>query len=136
MMHPTYFETHFAVADPSVEWPAEFAIITAYAPTGKKWTDEQNAAADERLEKQLRHHGGLIRRITGYSPETGHAEPGWAVELKWQNACDLGSEYLQDAIYFVSGDDLSVSFCDSRRELVRVGTFRDRLTSSIMRSPK
>ncbi|MCE9519750.1 MAG: DUF3293 domain-containing protein [Verrucomicrobia bacterium] len=133
-MHPAYFKTHFAVTDPSAEWPSEFAIITACATTGEQWTDEQNAVADVSLEKQLKGNGGLIRRITGYSPETGHAEPGWAVEMTWQDACDLGSKYHQDAIYFISGDALYVSLCDSRRALVLVGTFRERLTISNMPS--
>jgi hypothetical protein len=132
-MHPAYFETHFAIPDLSLEWPVKFAIITAYAPPGEQWTDEQNAEADRRLEKELRDNDRLIRRITGYSPTTGHAEHGWAVELTWQEACDLGEKYLQDAIYFVSGDELLVSYCDIRRGLVPVGTFRDRLTSTIRR---
>lgn len=132
-MHPAYFKTNFAVADPSAEWPDEFAIITACATTGEQWPEEMNKLADVCLEKQLRSNGGLIRRITGYSPETGHAEPGWAVEMTWQDACDLGSKYLQDAIYFISGDELCVSFCDSRRALMPVGTFRERLTKTIMR---
>lgn len=132
-MHPAYFETHFMVENPKVDWPPEFAIITAYATTGESWTDARNLKEDQSLEKQLRDASTLIRRITGYSPITGHAEPGWAAETDWQQACDIGRDCHQDAVYFVTGDDLWVSFCDSQRSLVRVGNFRDRLTSTIIR---
>lgn len=130
-MPPAYFETLFAVAAPSADWPREFVIITAYAPTDDCWTDEQNATADQHLASHLRELAKPILRITGYSPSSGHTEPGWAVAMDWQKGCDIGSGYLQDAIYFISGDELLVTHCDSRRELVHVGTFRDRLTFTI-----
>lgn len=66
-----------------------------------------------------------MRRLTGYSPTTVHAEPGWAVEMPWDEACDLGLRFKQDAIYSVRGDELTVTFCDHRRGLVPVGAFRN-----------
>ena len=71
-----------------------------------------------------------MRRITGYSPTTPHREPGWAVAMDWQEACDLGARFLQDAIYVVHADALAVTLCDHRRELLPVGTFQQRLTAS------
>ena len=47
--------------------------------------------------------------------------------MPFTEACDLGREYLQDAIYLVQGDQLSVTYCDERRGLVAVGNFRERL---------
>lgn len=126
-LHPAYFETQFAVGDPAVEFPHEFAIITAYATTGEAWTDLENESADRELEAVLRRTCSLIGRITGFSPTTGHAEPGWAAQMTWQDACDLGILFRQDAIYVVKGDNLFVTFCDSRRQLVDVGAFRERL---------
>jgi len=38
-----------------------------------------------------------------------------------------GRRYRQDAIYYVIGDTLFVSFCDERRALVEVGGFRPRV---------
>jgi len=129
-MHPAYLETHFIAADGPQDWPEQFAIITAYATTGESWTDDQNEAADQALEAELRATGGWIRRIIGYSPTTPHREPGWAVAMDWQAACDLGARFLQDAIYVVHGDALTVTFCDQRRELLPVGNFLERLTAS------
>jgi hypothetical protein len=129
-MHPAYRETHFIAPDGPHYWPAQFAIITAYATTGETWTDQQNEAADQALEAELRARGRWMRRITGYSPTTQHREPGWAVAMDWQEACDLGVRFLQDAIYVVHADALAVTLCDHRRELLPVGTFQQRLTAS------
>jgi hypothetical protein len=106
-------------------WPASFAIITAHATTGTSWSAEENERADLRLQDALADR--WCERITGYSPRTGHAEPGWAVVLPFHEACDLGARFQQDAIYLVASDDLFVSYCDERRALVRVGSFMDRL---------
>ncbi|MEJ1959944.1 MAG: DUF3293 domain-containing protein [Nitrosomonadales bacterium] len=104
-----------------------FAIITAYATTGDSWPDAKNQAADEDIKASLLNQGRWVRRLTGYSPTSGHRESGWAVELGLNAACNIGLQYKQDAIYYVSGDTLSVSFCDSRRALVAIGSFRSRL---------
>jgi hypothetical protein len=65
--------------------------------TGEEWTLRENEAADRRLEEELRASGHWIKRLTGYSPVSGHAEPGWAVTLALDAACDLGLRFKQDA---------------------------------------
>ena len=128
-MHPEYFKTHFRQKTPFSDWPEKFSIITAYATTGQTWTNKQNIPADRRLEAELRTTGLWLRRLIGYSPTTGHREFGWAVEMAWREACEIGLHYRQDAIYFVNGDELSVTLCDERRKLTLVGDFRERLQS-------
>lgn len=123
----SYLETHFRPERSCSNWPENFAIITAYATTGEKWTAEENEAADRALADDLARSGKWHERITGYSPTTGHAEPGWAVEMAFSDACDLGLRYLQDAIYFVSGDELWVSLCAEPRERALLGGFRERI---------
>ena len=127
-MHPAYFHTMFHVEQPVKAWPAQFAIITAYATTGQAWSSDANESADQRLSRELQSSGVWMVRITGFSPETGHAEPGWAVSMNFESACDLGHRYLQDALYVVRNGVLYVSFCDDRRQLVHVGDFAKRLT--------
>lgn len=126
-MNPAYFETHFEQHEPCQEWPKRFAIITAFATTGERWSEEKNRKADRALESELRNKAKWMRRLTGYSPSNGHAEPGWAVEVDLKEACDIGRRYHQDAIYYVENDRLSVSFCDGRSGLVEVGTFSSRV---------
>jgi hypothetical protein len=128
IVHPAYLETRFISRDGLDGWPEQFVIITAFATTGETWTDEQNEAADRKLEAELRVTGRWMRRVTGYSPTTQHSEPGWAVAMEWEEACDVGMGFLQDAIYVISGDALAVTYCDERRALVPVGTFLERLT--------
>jgi hypothetical protein len=126
-MHPSYFHVQFSVPTPVLEWPDRFAILSGYATTGEVWTAERNAAADRALGETIFVMGAWRERITGFFEETGHAEPGWAAELELGAACDLGLKFLQDAIYYVHGDELSVSYCDERRALVPVGRFRERV---------
>ncbi len=124
-----YLKTQFRLESDTVgeDWPSEFAIITGYATTGKTWSDEQNQAADRELEAELRSRSVWLRRVEGCSPTSRHAEPGWAVAISFDQACDLGLRFKQDAIYYVNGDDLSVSYCDNRRRHVPIGSFRERL---------
>lgn len=125
-MNTTYSSTHFR--SDLTDWPASFAIITGYATTGESWPQQENDAADRSLQELLMAEDLLCGRVTGYSPDTGHAEPGWAAPIGWTEACDLGLQFKQDAIYYVDGDVLSVSYCDDRRKLVEVGPFRERLS--------
>ena len=125
-MHPAYFEVRFRTDDHVGEWPSEFAVITAYATTGQAWSDEENEAADRELREHLGSLSHFVVRLSGYSPSTGHCEPGWAVAVPYDQACDIGFRFHQDAIYFVEDDSLSVSRCGERRK-IEVGTFSERL---------
>ena len=112
--------------DLGVDWseqPEEFAIISGYATTGEKWPTERNQQADEQLHHRLVENGTWLRRVTGYAPDTGHNEPCWAIAISFDEACDIGEEFLQDAIYYVVGDDLFVSHCDSRRVKAPISKF-------------
>lgn len=122
-----YFAVRFRAPEEPGPWPAAFGVVTAYATTGESWPPERNEAADRALAADLSARRRVHRRIVGYSPTTGHAEPGFAVGLSFDEVCDLGRRYLQDAVYFVRGDALFVSYADARRALVPVGSFRARL---------
>lgn len=128
-LHPAYFETCFRLPTEATDfdWPAAFGIISAYSTTGEQWPEQRNLAADRELEAELESCSKWLHRVVGFSPTSGHAEPSWAAELSFGTTCDLGVRFHQDAIYFVDGDDLYVSFCDARRKPVPVGGFRDRL---------
>jgi hypothetical protein len=102
-------------------------IVSAYATTGERWTDAQNERADRALHGELTARDVWTQRITGFSPDTGHAEPSWATELSLAEARDLGRRFRQDAIYHVLGDRLSVTRCDPPGPVVAVGEFRVRL---------
>jgi hypothetical protein len=126
-MSPAYFDTRFKLGLPLFELPESFAIITAYATTGETWTEEENQAANETLRSELAGGGHLIGTITGYSPLTHHAEPGYAAALEFEAACKIGVRFKQDAIYFVSSGTLFVSHCDHRRSLKPITQFSKRV---------
>ena len=125
-LHPAYFKVHFRGPWPDRSHPDEFAIITAYATTGETWSEDRNRAADLKLENELRATGSWMRRITGYDPDTGHAEPGWAIEMGFEAACDLGLRFQQDAVFWVSGNRVRVAKCGPDRQCKEIGPFDGR----------
>lgn len=127
LLHPAYFETRFRTPEPLDGWPRDFAIISAYATTGQTWTDDENREADRRLYEELRARGTHPRRVSGFSPETGHAEPSWAAVLSTKYAVDVGRTFRQDAVFLVRGEQLFVMRCEEPRKPVLVGGFRERL---------
>jgi hypothetical protein len=110
-------------------WPASFVIVTAYATTGEQWSDEENERADEALRRRLNELDVWITRITGFDPDTRHAEPGWAVDIDLATGVGLGREYRQDAIFHVEGDRLQVVSCAEQR-VAAVGSFRERVDAA------
>jgi hypothetical protein len=125
---PFYFDVRFRASDP-VTWPLRFVIVTAWATTGERWTDAENSGADDRLLARARELGATPIRVTGYAPATGHAEPGWAIDLAPAAGLRLGREFRQHAIYAVDGDGLRVLRCADALEAA-VGSFRERLAGS------
>jgi hypothetical protein len=126
-LHPAYFQVRFRGEALPEHWPDRFVVITAYATTGEQWSPAENQAVDQKLLQRIQDLGVWHVRLTGYSPQNGHAEPGWAVEISLNEARTLGREFLQDAIYWVSGDKLEVTRCTPQSELIEVGRFRERL---------
>jgi len=126
-MPPFYRQTRFKPDALPTPLPGTFAIITACATTGETWTDSENEAANTALRAELEMSDRLLGSLTGYSPVTGHAEPGFAASLPFEAACDLGLKFKQDAIYYVDSGILHVSYCDHRRRLEPVAAFLDRL---------
>ena len=126
-MPPFYYQTRFLPNGLPMPLPGTFAIITACATTGETWTDSENAAANAALRADLEMSDRLLGSLTGYSPVTGHAKPGFAASLPFEEACDLGLQFKQDDNYYVDTGILHVSYCDQRRRLEPVGTFLERL---------
>lgn len=122
-----YFETRFRTDGSVSSWPVSFVIITAWQTTGSRWLMSVNQQSDRRMLDWLRGSGRRPVRLTGYSPVTGHAEPGWAVDLPLLAGLRLGQAFRQDAVYWVDADELVVVRCENPWRQQRVGSFRERL---------
>ena len=94
----------------------EFAFITAC----EEWEDVKNHETDEQLKSCLQTRCGCVKRIIGYSPTTGHSEPGWLVNCSFEGGCDIGLSFKQDAIYLGEDGNLFVSYCGFQRSKVWV----------------
>jgi hypothetical protein len=93
------------------DWPADFAVITAYDPDGLPTTGDLNLAADESLEAELRAAGHRLHRITGGSADGVHLEPGWGVSIGLPGAVEYGRRYRQLAVFYVRGGGVCLVDC-------------------------
>ena len=129
--NPLYTPTHFRLAAIPDSWPSAFVIITAYATTGQRWSDTENVAADQRLSAEIEALGVWHLRITGYLPDTGHAEPGWAVELPIEKGRGIGRQFKQDAIFVIRADALGYVRCEADGKVAWFGAFRERVDVAV-----
>lgn len=127
-MHADYANVRFKLPRFPRRWPKCFATITGFATTGEIWSATRNKRADTKLKIFLNKLGVKIYRITGYSVKNpAHAEDGWLTPLTFDDACDIGLLFKQDAIYYIINDELFVSYCDQRRKLIPMGSFSSRV---------
>jgi hypothetical protein len=101
----------FRCAPLPADWPADFAVITAYDPDGLSTTGDLNLAADESLEAELRAAGHRLHRITGGSADGVHLEPGWGVSIGLPGAVEYGRRYRQLAVFYVRGGGVCLVDC-------------------------
>ena len=101
----------FRSAPLPADWPADFAIITAYDPDGLPTTSELNRAADKALESELRAAGYRLHRITGGSADGVHLEPGWGVPIGLPGAVEYGRRYRQLAVFYIQGGGVKLVDC-------------------------
>ena len=94
------------------DWPADFAVITAYDPDGGETSPALNIAADAALEAELRSAGYRLHRIIGGSADGIHLEPGWGVPIGLPGAVEFGRRYRQLAIFAVRAGRLALVDCE------------------------
>jgi hypothetical protein len=95
-----------------VDWPADFAVITAYDPDWQATTAELNLAADQALAAELRAAGYRLHRITGGSVDGIHLEPGWGAPIGLPGAVEFGRRYRQLAVFAVRAGRLALVDCE------------------------
>ena len=126
-MNPIYAKTRFRGGISQTDRPDTFAILTAFATTGEVWSEERNRDANAKLQRTLESISCWMIDATGYSPEDGHAEPGWAADIPLEIALQIGREFLQDAIFWVADGELFVVGCAAGSQPWSLGGFEARL---------
>ncbi|GBL29764.1 hypothetical protein EMGBS10_09140 [Opitutia bacterium] len=110
-LRPLFRQAVFRGEPLPADWPADFAIITAYDPEGRVVPLAENVAADDRLHADLRAAGFRPHRVTGGSPDGRHQEPGWAVPIGLPGAVEFGYRYRQLAVFYVRAGGLCLVDC-------------------------
>jgi hypothetical protein len=123
---PEYFDVLFIPHEVAIAWPDEFWIVTACDPYSSGETSN-DAAASAELSKRLEDLGAWQARLRGTSPDREHREESFAVGgLGRATVLELGRGFLQNAVFHVVGDELSVVACDDSAE-IPVGSFREKI---------
>ena len=94
------------------DWPADFAIITAYDPEGRAASPADNIAADAMLRAELQAAGFRLHRLTGGSADGVHLEPGWGVAVGLPGAVEFGRRYRQVAVFYIRAGALTLVDCE------------------------
>ncbi len=111
VLRAQFKQTVFRFDPLPVDWPAEFAILTAHDPEGMVTDPADNQVADHTLAEELRGAGYRLHRIIGQSSDGAHQEPGWAVTVGLPGAIELGRRYGQLAIFYIRQGRLTLVAC-------------------------
>jgi hypothetical protein len=92
--------------------PAPMFVLTAYNPMGEERDELLNEVAERELERRLTAKGVIFWPATGRSRDASWSEPGVAVAgLDRSEACALGCQYEQLAIYELTAEEVHVVRC-------------------------
>jgi uncharacterized protein DUF3293 len=91
-------------------------VLTAHNPAGRRASAAGNAAAQARLEEDVRQRGLTWWRADGGDPTWTHVEAGVAlVGIAEADAIALAAEFKQDAIFVFSTANRRVVSCTDGR---------------------
>jgi hypothetical protein len=109
------FRTEGSYPDPDGR---PICVLTAHNPAGRRAPDAANAAAQARLESQVRRRGLTWWPADGGDASWTHVEPSVAlIGIPEADAIALGAEFKQDAIFVFNPASRRVVSCiDSRVE--------------------
>lgn len=101
-----------------------FAIITAWNPQSELLSNKDNDRSNQHLAQEISH-------TCWSSVQVGNRDFSWmeesfAVQLSVEEAIELGRKYLQNAIYYVEGEELFLLSCKEEQNKVSLGDWRKR----------
>ncbi|GEM_PF-2676153 len=120
-----YFKTTFSSQNNITHWPIHFAIL-GIPDASDAFSNRKNEAA-ESLSDYLSKHYCWVRKLTGdNSTRSQGLDHYFAVNMSWNEACDLGQDLSMEAIFYVADNTLSVTYTDVRRKPVVIDSFLKR----------
>ncbi|EWH10021.1 hypothetical protein DS2_09522 [Catenovulum agarivorans DS-2] len=126
-----YKSVYFELSQP-LSAQLDFAIVTAHNPLGQICSAGQNATLDRLLQAEIVALSVPYRSLVGCDLQKSHMEKSWAVAVDKAVAIQLAKNYQQNALYWVSCDQLylvpAMIGDGYRQELV--GRFSDRVVSN------
>jgi hypothetical protein len=128
-MNEKYFGTVFIDAAPSNGFPENFAILTAFNPMDRILNQDVNTKRNQHLLDILKLQGHYSGTILGSSPDFSHQEPSFIAEVPKVKGLELGLQFNQRAIFWISKDCLEIIEC-STGITHDAGSFRKRITKN------
>lgn len=120
-----YFKTVFSSEENITHWPIHFAILKA---TDLFCTDHSHGGSipAKSMGDYLKENYSWVRRLIANDTHNSKVEEYWAVAIGWHEACNLAQSSGLEAIFYVSDNSLSVTYCDDRRKPIFVDGFLKR----------
>jgi hypothetical protein len=126
-MDPAYRKARFRVTPPQGGLPRNFSVITACNPDGETIPAEENAARTKRFSEELRERGLEHFAVTGFDPDSGHAEPGFGILCGRELAVEVGRKWGQEAVFVIEHGELWLLACDGDEPPEALGSFEKRI---------
>lgn len=96
----------------------EFAIITAFNPKDLILNDFLNFIRNTELERVIKSLN--YDYMTSIGELFDHSEESFIIfDIKKEEAIDLAKEFDQDTIFYNSGNDISITKCESSEDILK-----------------
>ena len=126
-LNPSYLKARFRADLPLKGIAQSFCIVTAYCPFDEQVTDEENKTFNQALKTELENAGLVHFPVTGYSPDSDHAEPGYGIICDRSIAIKLGQQFRQNAIFSVYENTVYLINCIPPHKDIPCGKWSDLL---------
>ncbi len=112
-MNPAYADVRFRAELPKGGLPERFCIVTAWNPDGITTDAASNAAATARLIAIVQAESLSHFPVTGGSPDSTHAEPGFGMMVDQARVLSLGREFRQEAVFWIDRGTVHLCPCSA-----------------------
>lgn len=120
----TYFKTFFKFKHLELKMPINFAILSA----GNISNTLSDKVSDKLLKQHFKKANIWHQRVFCISKKG--IEKCWTAEITFLEAKALGTNFKQDAFFYIEQDHLFVAKCNEvLHEKVYVGIFTDKITT-------